>query len=90
VGAVLDDVEHRQLWIPVGFAHGFVVRSEVADVAYASTAEYAPTAERGLAWDDPEVGVAWDAAPLLSERDRNRPRLADLGPGDMFEWEKPT
>ena len=109
VGAVLDDVDHRQLWIPAGFAHGFMVRSEVADVAYASTAEYAPEAERGLAWDDPEVGVDWasegdlpkstgdppdtapeDVTPELSERDRHRPRLADLGSHDLFEWEDPT
>ena len=102
-GAVLDDDDHRQLWIPAGFAHGFVVRSEVADVAYASTAEYAPAAERGLAWDDPEVGVDWapegdrpgsaddgSVTPELSERDRHRPRLADLGPDDLFEWEDPT
>lgn len=87
-GAVLDDREHRQLWVPPGFAHGFVVRSDGADVLYESTAEYAPDAERGLAWDDPDLGIDWGvAAPTLSDRDRARPRLRELGPTDLFAWE---
>ena len=70
-GARLDDRAHRQLWIPVGFAHGFLVLGEGADVAYKTTAYYAPDAERCIRYDDPEIGIAWplDGAPSLSARD---------------------
>lgn len=85
----LDDEHHRQLWVPPGFAHGFRVLSDVADVHYKTTAEYAPVAERGLAWNDPDVGVDWgfgeDATlPQLSGRDENQPRLKDLPVEDLF------
>lgn len=74
---VLDGESHRQLFIPVGFAHGFAVESEVADVEYLSSAVYDPATERGLAWDDPELGVTWPvAAPLLSQRDRTNESFA--------------
>lgn len=76
---VLDDERHLQLYVPVGFAHGFVVLSEVADVSYLVSSLYDPATEAGIAWDDPEVGVDWQVAePLLSERDRNAPRLAEI------------
>ncbi|MBS1880724.1 MAG: dTDP-4-dehydrorhamnose 3,5-epimerase [Actinobacteria bacterium] len=76
---VLDDVKHRQLFVPIGFAHGFVVLSEVADVAYQVSSLYDPATERGIAWDDPDVGVDWRVAePLLSERDKTAPRLAEI------------
>jgi dTDP-4-dehydrorhamnose 3,5-epimerase len=76
---VLDDVKHHQLFVPVGFAHGFAVLSEVADVAYLVSSLYDPATEAGIAWDDPDVGVDWQVAePLLSERDRTAPRLADV------------
>ena len=89
--AVLDDREHRQMWVPPGFAHGFVVRSESADVLYETTAEYAPDAERGLAWDDPDLGIDWGVAtPTLSGRDRERPRLCELGANDLFDREDDT
>ena len=58
-GHVLDDVTHRQLFVPVGFAHGFAVLSEVADVAYQVSSVYDPATEQGIAWDDPTVGVEW-------------------------------
>ena len=78
-GHVLDDETHRQLWVPVGFAHGFQVLSEVADVAYKLTSVYDPETEAGIAWDDPEVGVEWPLAdPLLSERDRAAPALREV------------
>jgi dTDP-4-dehydrorhamnose 3,5-epimerase len=78
-GHVLDDREHRQLFIPVGFAHGFAVLSDVADVAYLLTSLYDPAAEAGIAWDDPDVAVEWPfAEPSLSERDRSAPRLAEV------------
>jgi dTDP-4-dehydrorhamnose 3,5-epimerase len=76
---VLDDDRHRQLFVPVGFAHGFVVLSEVADVAYLVSSYYDPATEAGIAWDDPDVGVDWQVTePLLSDRDRNAPRLAEI------------
>lgn len=74
----LDDVEHRQLYVPVGFAHGFCVLSEVADVCYKVSSVYDPELERGLRWDDPAVGITWPvASPLLSERDMRNPLLAE-------------
>lgn len=76
---VLDDVNHRQLFVPVGFGHGFAVLSDVADVAYQVSSYYDPATEAGIAWDDPEVGVDWQVSePLLSERDKKAPRLAGV------------
>jgi dTDP-4-dehydrorhamnose 3,5-epimerase len=76
---VLDDERHHQLYVPIGFAHGFVVLSDVADVAYLVSSLYDPATEAGIAWDDPEVGVDWQVTdPLLSERDRQAPRLAEI------------
>ena len=76
---MLDDERHRQLFVPVGFAHGFVVLSDVADVAYLVSSYYDPATEAGIAWDDPDVGVDWGVAePILSERDRAAPRLAQV------------
>jgi dTDP-4-dehydrorhamnose 3,5-epimerase len=78
-GYELDDVTHRQLFIPDGFAHGFCVLSEEADVIYRVSSYYDPELETGIAWDDPDVGVHWPVSdPVVSERDRTAPRLADL------------
>jgi len=78
-GHVLDDVSHRQLWVPVGFGHAFQVLSEVADVAYKLTSLYDPATEAEIAWDDPDVGIEWPIDdPLLSERDKAAPRLAEI------------
>jgi dTDP-4-dehydrorhamnose 3,5-epimerase len=78
-GQVLDDEKHRQLFVPAGFGHGFAVLSDVADVAYLLSSVYDPATEAGIAWDDPDVGVEWPVAePLLSERDKTAPRLADV------------
>lgn len=78
-GHVLDDVKHRQLFIPVGCGHGFAVLSDVADVAYQVSSYYDPETESGIAWDDPDVAVDWQVSePLLSERDKNAPRLAEV------------
>jgi dTDP-4-dehydrorhamnose 3,5-epimerase len=75
----LDDVRHHQLYVPIGFAHGFVVTSEVADVVYKCSAYYDDAKERTLAWDDSEIGVDWGIdAPLVSERDRLAPSLARI------------
>ena len=78
-GHELDDELHRQLFIPVGFAHGFGALSEVADVNYKVSSYYDPASERAIAWDDPAVGVAWPIAePRVSERDRSAPQLAEI------------
>jgi dTDP-4-dehydrorhamnose 3,5-epimerase len=73
VGAVLDSQENAMLWIPPGFAHGFYVLSETADLAYKCTDYYAPEHDRTLAWDDPDIHIDWPLvgghAPLLSARD---------------------
>jgi dTDP-4-dehydrorhamnose 3,5-epimerase len=82
---VLDDERHRQLFVPVGFAHGFAVLSDVADVTYLVSSYYDAATEAGIAWDDPEVGVDWGIdEPLLSERDKMAPRLAEIA--DRLPW----
>ena len=76
----LDDERHRQLFVPIGFAHGFCVISEVADVVYKCGAYYDPEVESGFRYDDPEVGIEWpDVELLASERDRTAPLLSELG-----------
>ena len=78
-GHELSDENHRQLWVPPGFAHGFCVLSDTADVAYKLTTYYDPQTESGIRWDDPDVAVEWPVAdPLLSERDKTAPSLADV------------
>jgi len=71
VGEVLSEENQRQLWIPAGFAHGFVVLSESADFLYKATDYYAPEHERCIAWDDPDIGIAWGLSgpPALSAKD---------------------
>ncbi len=78
-GFFLDAQQHQQLWIPPGFAHGFVVLSDSADCLYKTTAYYAPACDRGIAWNDPELGITWPEVPggyLLSEKDLGQPLLA--------------
>lgn len=78
VGVTLSAENRRQLYIPAGFAHGFCVTSESADFVYKVTSYYAPADERGIAWDDPVLGITWPTTtPVLSARDREHPRLAD-------------
>jgi dTDP-4-dehydrorhamnose 3,5-epimerase len=74
----LDDVAHRQLWIPAGLAHGFVVMSESADVQYKTTDYYAPAAEISIRWDDRALAIAWPDIGMpfsLSAKDRDAPDL---------------
>ena len=79
-GTELSEDNQRQFWIPPGFAHGFLVLSESADFLYKASDWYAPEHERGIAWDDPAIGVEWPlqdiGAPLLSDKDRAAPALA--------------
>lgn len=71
VGVELSESNHRQLWVPAGFAHGFLVTSDSADFLYKTTDYYAPEHERCIAWNDPGVGVVWplEGAPQLSAKD---------------------
>jgi dTDP-4-dehydrorhamnose 3,5-epimerase len=79
---VLDDADLRIVWVPVGFAHGFAVLSEEADVTYKVTSYFDPATEAGFAYDDPAVGIEWpDGERLVSERDRSAPALADIADG---------
>ena len=80
VGVVLSAERKNQLWIPPGFAHGFLVLSEVADFVYKCTDYYAPEHERCLRWDDPTVAIEWplDGEPMLSEKDRNGASLNEI------------
>jgi dTDP-4-dehydrorhamnose 3,5-epimerase len=83
----LNDGECRLLYCPVGFAHGFCVTSEVADVAYKLSTYYEAELERGFAYDDPDVGIEWPVAdPIVSERDATAPRLAQIADELPFEY----
>ena len=78
-GAELSEDNHRQLWIPPGFAHGFLVLSESADFLYKTTDYYAPQHERSVLWNDPGIGIDWPLEgdePLLSAKDRDAPPLS--------------
>ena len=78
VARELSAENRRQLWVPPGFAHGFCVLSASADFSYKCTALYSPASERAIAWDDPDLGIAWPITePLLSGRDAAAPRLRD-------------
>jgi dTDP-4-dehydrorhamnose 3,5-epimerase len=81
VGEILSAENHHQLWIPAGFAHGYLVLSESADFQYKTTDFYAPEHERSIAWDDPELAIAWPLPPgmqpLLSAKDRAAVRFRE-------------
>ena len=78
VGEILSDENHRMLYIPPGFAHGFLVLSEIADVSYKVTAEYAPHLDSGIIWNDPTIAIQWPMLrPLLSSKDAALPRLLE-------------
>jgi len=80
VGVELSDENHRQVWIPPGFAHGFCVLSETADFQYKCTDFYDPKDEAGVSWNDPDIGIDWPLKDvILSERDRVLPGLSELG-----------
>lgn len=79
VGVELSADNHRQLWVPPGFAHGFLVLSDTADFLYKTTDYYAPEHERTVAWNDPAIGIVWplDREPLLSAKDTAGMQLVD-------------
>jgi dTDP-4-dehydrorhamnose 3,5-epimerase len=86
VGIDLSADNHRQLWLPAGMAHGFLVTSPSADFHYKTTAYYAPHAEACILWSDPALAIAWPdvgLAPALSAKDAEAPRLSDVSPSSM-------
>lgn len=89
VGYELSGDNHRQLWIPPGFAHGFVVTSERCLFAYKCTDLYHPEAEVGIAWDDPELGIEWPLREVaLSGKDQKNLRLREIDPSRLPRFEK--
>lgn len=91
VSAVLSAENWEQLFIPVGFAHGFCTLEPDTEVLYKVTAYYSPEHDLGLAWDDPDLGIDWPvtaAEAMLSDKDRQHPRLAELG--EVFTLEPPA
>lgn len=85
VGVELSGQNHRQLWLPPGMAHGFLVTSDSADFLYKTTGCYAPQAEGCVRWDDPAIGIKWpelDGAPVLSTKDAAAPRMAEASTFD--------
>ena len=88
-GFDLTDENMHALYVPVGFAHGFAVRSDVADVLYKQTRYYSGEVERGIAYDDPEVAVRWPLAKneiVVSERDARGPKLSNVADRLPFEY----
>jgi len=90
VGSVLSADNKQQLWVPAGFAHGFLTLSEQAEVLYKTTDFWSRECERAIRWDDPQLAIAWPlealagAEPQLSEKDAVAPLLAELAEGDLF------
>ncbi len=87
LGAELSAANHQQLWVPVGFAHGFLTLSEQAEVLYKTTDFWSRSCERALRWDDPALAIGWpqlETAPLLSGKDGIAPLLAELATDDLF------
>lgn len=82
VAVELSAENWRQFWVPVGFAHGYLTLEDDTEVLYKTTDYYAPQVDRGIAWNDPALGIDWGIAPdavTLSEKDRKQPRLAEIG-----------
>jgi len=85
---VLSDTNHKQLYIPPGFAHGYCVTSETAVFSYKCTDFYNPATENGIIWNDPDLNIEWPIAkPVLSDKDSNYARLKDLAPEKIPHFE---
>ena len=84
VGVELSAENRRQLWIPAGYAHGFLTLTDEAEVLYKTTDYYAPECDRSIRWDDPEIAIEWplEGRPILSEKDARAPRLREA---EVFE-----
>jgi len=86
VGASLSAENKLMLYIPPGFAHGFCVLSEVAEVVYKATEEYSPEHDAGILWSDPEIGIQWPVKdPIVSLKDSRLPLLREIGDGFVYE-----
>ena len=84
VGGILSSANKRQVFIPEGFAHGFCVMSETADVLYKCTHLYVPDDDHGLFWADPTIGIDWpNKTPILSKKDGENPKLDHIPEGDL-------
>lgn len=88
VSAVLSSTNHLMIWIPVGFAHGLLTRTDVAEVEYKVTAEYNGALDRAIRWNDPGIGIEWPTSnPILSKKDAEAPLLKDAD--NNFVWTEP-
>ena len=92
MGAQLNADNHQQVWVPVGFAHGFLTLSETAEVQYKASGYWSKACERSIRWSDPQLAIAWPvdvlggSEPLLAEKDAAAPALAEaLAAGEVFE-----
>ena len=87
VGVTLTEENHRQLWVPPGFAHGFLTLTDEVDFLYKTTAYYAPTHERAISWNDSDIGIVWPdigRVPQLSGKDQSAPTLQNIAPEQLF------
>ncbi len=85
VGAILSEENKFMLYVPVGFAHGFLTQSDFAEVLYKTSNEYSPEHDAGIIWNDPSIAVDWsDNSPLVSEKDQNLPALENAN--NNFIW----
>jgi dTDP-4-dehydrorhamnose 3,5-epimerase len=85
IGAELSEKNRHMLYVPPGFAHGFQVLSDSAEVLYKCTAEYSPSDERGIIWNDPDINVSWPLGnPVLSDKDKRNPSFRNAD--NNFEY----
>ena len=90
ISEVFSDANHRQMYIPPGFAHGYCVTSETAVFSYKCTDFYNPTTEGGIIWNDPDLNIDWPTTePVLSPKDANYPRLKDISPEKLPHFRSP-
>jgi dTDP-4-dehydrorhamnose 3,5-epimerase len=88
VSVILSAQNRRMIWIPVGFAHGFLTTSDVSEVEYKVTAEYSNAHDRAIRWNDPDIGIGWPVGnPMLSRKDAEAPFLKEAD--NNFAWKKP-
>jgi dTDP-4-dehydrorhamnose 3,5-epimerase len=92
IGVDLDDAVHRMLYLPEGFAHGFLAQSETVDLSYKCSDFYDPDGERGILWNDPDLAIAWPIeglGPVVSAKDAALPRLSQVAASDLPVYSAP-